>query len=312
MGDANLRKLVSCGEWYAITAAFLWGINYPIVKLILRSFPEGKFMLIRFIVSVILLVGYLQFKGEGLGISRRHYGRVLLLGVLGVGLYNILWTCGIQRTTAANAALLISTSPIFAAVYAASTKQEKINLSTWVGTMLAFGGIYLIISQTPGAEFNFSSMEFTGSILVLTGSFLFALYAVIAKPMLDYYSPAKLVTLAMMGGLPVITLYGLYQDAAITVWQDIDLLAWFGLSYIIIFGTIVAFAFWYIGIQRTSPVRATVFHFIVPVTSMVFGALLLGDPVTMGQIAGAVLVFLGLIVVKLKFLQDATKCDNNC
>lgn len=307
-----MRKIVSCGEWYAITAAFLWGINYPIVKLILRSFPEGKFMLIRFVVSFVLLVGYLQFKGEGLGISRSHYGRVLLLGVLGVGLYNILWTCGIHRTTAANAALLISTSPIFAAIYAARTKQEKINLRTWVGTILAFGGIYLIVSQTPGAEFNFSSTEFTGSILVLTGSFLFALYAIIAKPMLDYYSPVKLVTLAMMGGLPIITLYGLYQDA-VAVWQDIDLLTWFGLSYVIIFGTIVAFAFWYIGIQRTSPVRATVFHFIVPVTSMVFGALLLGDPVTTGQIVGALLVFSGLIVVKLKSLQqDATKYDNNC
>lgn len=306
-----MRKFVSSGEWYAITAAFLWGINYPIVKLILRTLPEGKFMLIRFAVSIVLLIGYLQFKDEGLRISRIHYGRVLLLGVLGVGLYNIIWTCGIHRTTVANAALLISTSPIFAAIYAVSTKQEKINLRTWIGTILSFGGIYLIVSQTPGAEFNFSSTEFNGSILVLIGSFLFALYAIIAKPMLDYYSPVKLVTLAMLGGLPVITLYGLYQDAVV-VWQDIDLLTWFGLSYIIIFGTIVAFAFWYIGIQRTNPVRATVFHFIVPVTSMVFGALLLGDPVTAGQIVGAVLVFSGLIVVKLKSLQDATKCDNNC
>lgn len=290
----------SSGELYAIIAAFLWGINYPVVKLVLRSFPEGEFMLIRFVVSVVLLAGFLLLNGEGLSVSKSHYGRVLLLGVFGVGLYNILWTCGIHRTTAANAALLISTSPIFTALYMAGTNQEKVQPMTWPGTAMAFGGIYLIISHTPGAEFSLSSAVFIGNIMVLTGSFLFALYAIIAKPLLDYYSPVKLVTLAMVGGLPVIAVYGLYQDAG-AVWGYIDVLTWMELGYVIIMGTIVAFAFWYIGIQRTSPARATVFHFIVPVTGMFFGALLVGEPVTSGQIAGAILVFAGLIVVKVSY-----------
>lgn len=294
---------------YAITAALLWGINYPIVKLILQSIPEGEFMLIRFIASIVLLVCYLRFSGESLGVSGNHYGRVLLLGLLGVGFYNILWTCGIHKTTSANAALLISTSPIFTAIYSIGTKQEKVNLGTWAGIALAFGGIYQIISRTPGTEFSFSSVVFTGNSLVLTSSLLFALYAIVAKPLLDYYSPVKLVTLAMIGGLPVIAVYGLQQDA-VTIWRDVDLWTWLGLCYIIIFGTIISFAFWYIGIKRTSPVRSTVFHFIVPVTSMVFGALLLGEPVTSGQIVGAILVFWGLIVVKspAKIVKNIDNC----
>ena len=207
-----MNKPFLSGDGFAITAALIWGINYPLVKLVLQSISEDEFMLIRFIASTTLLVSYLLISDEGIGISKNHYRRILMLGLLGVGLYNILWTCGIYRTTSANASLLISTSPIFTGIYAIAIKQEKVSRKTWTGTLLAFWGIYLIISNTPGTEFSLHSHVFVGNLLVLCGSLLFALYAIIAKPLLEYYSPIKLTAMAMLCGLPIIILYTIYQN----------------------------------------------------------------------------------------------------
>ncbi len=116
-------------------------------------------------------------------IAKEHLRRLVFLGLLGVGVYNIIWTVGIHRTTAANAAILISASPIFTGIYSMFSGREKIGFSKWAGTILAFSGIFLIIYWTPGSEFSLDSSLFTGNILVLAGSILFSLYAILAKPL---------------------------------------------------------------------------------------------------------------------------------
>lgn len=292
-----MSKLAWSEDGFAIIAALIWGFNYPLVKLVLQSISESQFLLIRFTVSTLLLVSYLLISGEGIGIKKIHYIRVVSLGLLGVGFYNILWTWGIHLTTAANAALLISTSPLFTEIYSVATKQEKVSLQIWIGSMMAFGGIFLIISQTPGSAFSSSSSVFAGNMLVLSSSLLFSFYAIVSKPLLDHYPPIKLTTLAMLYGMPIILFYNLYEDPGMTL-SVISSQTWLAMCFIIVLGTITAYVFWYKGIKKTGPVKTTIFHYIVPVTSMILGSIFLGEPITPGQLLGAILVFLGLIVVK--------------
>ena len=163
---------------------------------------------------------------------------------------------------------------------------------------MAFLGIYLIIRWTPGAQFNFGSNAFIGNLIVLAASLLFALYTIMAKPLLNYYSPNKLTAYAMYSGLLVLIPYGFLDDRTLnktTFSPEI----WLGFGYIIVVGTIAAYVFWYKGIKQTSPLKAILFYYFCPVVSMALGPFFLGEKVTSGQIGGALLVLLGLIVVKL-------------
>jgi drug/metabolite transporter (DMT)-like permease len=162
-------------------------------------------------------------------------------------------------------------------------------------TLTAFAGICTIVSFTPGAQFSISSDVFVGNMLMLAGALLFSLYALLAKPLLCYYSPAKLTTLAMLCGLPVILAYALLQEADLSASYPAPI--WGGLFYIIVMGTIVAFIFWYKGVQCSSPFQTVVFHFIVPVMSMLMGALFLDEALNSAMLLGAVLVFAGLLVL---------------
>lgn len=281
---------------FAIIAAFLWGINYPLVKFLLSYVPETDFLILRFSAASILFAGYLLLSGNNFYVAKEHLIRLLFLGLLGVGVYNIIWTVGIHRTTAANAAILISASPIFTGIYSMFSGREKIVSSRWAGTILAFSGIFLIIYWTPGSEFSLNSSLFTGNILVLGGSILFSLYAILAKPLLQYYSPSKLTCLAMLLGLPVILLYALSRphSSSFLYPAAINL----GLAYSVIFGTVVAFIFWYKGLACSTPFKTVIFHYIVPVVSMSTAAIFLEESFNLGRILGGILVFAGLLVVR--------------
>lgn len=289
----NLKPSSAKGEMFAIFAAVLWGINYVVVKSVLKSVPESQFLFIRFGLSVVLFLGILIFSGESLKIQKQHYLPVLILGVFGVGVYNILWTFGIHRTTSSNAALLISTSPIFTGIYTTIRKEEPVSFQRWAGTFLAFLGIFLII----GARFSFNSDAFTGNLIILASALLFALYAIIAKPLLNVYSPSKLTAYAISGGLLVLIPYCLSDNRTLKM-ADINLQTWLSLIYIIIAGTIIAYIFWYKGIKQASPVRIILFHYLCPVISMALGPFLLGEKITLSQVIGATIVFSGLIMVK--------------
>lgn len=280
---------------FAITAALLWGINYPLVKAVLHTVPESTFLAIRFSLASVLFLAYLLLSGESLRVRREHFAPILLLGLLGVGLYNIVWTYGIHKTTSANAALLISASPIFTGIYSLMIGAEKMRPKKWLGTLTAFAGICVIVSWTPGARFSLASELFIGNALMVVGALLFSFYAVLAKPLLQYYSAAKLTTLAMLAGTPVILAYATVQGVNMAVSYSVAI--WTGLIYIVVLGTIVAFIFWYKGVKQTSPFQTVVFHFIVPVMSMIMGALFLGEAVNGEMLLGAILVFIGLATV---------------
>jgi drug/metabolite transporter (DMT)-like permease len=287
------------GEVFAITAAILWGVNYQVVKTLLRTVPEGHFLVIRFVLAIVLLALLLLTAGENLKTDMRDLPRILILGLLGVGVYNILWTYGVHLTTASDAALLISTSPVFAGIYGVIGREEILNRKKWAGIILSFLGIFAINCWTPGSHFSLESQVFTGNLLILLGALLFALYAVLAKPLLQRYSPQKLTALAMAWGLPILIPFGLLQRPVLTL-TAITPMDWLAFFYVVVLGTVIAFVLWYKGIKETTPVKTVVFLYLTPVVSMISGLLWFGERMSAGQIAGAVLVLLGLIVFKVE------------
>lgn len=293
------------GELFAIVAAILWGLNYQVVKMILRSVPEGQFLVIRFVSTVIILAVLLSVMGEGFAAGREDRLRIMALGLLGVGVYNIFWTYGVHRTTASNAALLISTSPIFVGLYGAIVGDERLGRQQWAGIILSFLGIFVITYSTPGSRFSLGSETFDGNLLVLLGAILFALYAIIAKPILQRCTPMKLTTLAMAWGLPLLVPFGLLQSQGRTL-AGITPATWLDFGYVVLLGTVVAFACWYQGIKETTPVKTVLFLYLTPVVSMISGVIWFGEGVAMGQIAGAALVLLGLLAFKIEPVKKST------
>jgi drug/metabolite transporter (DMT)-like permease len=285
------------GEFFAITAAVLWGLNYPFIKMVLGYMPVGQFIFLRYLLVVGMFFIYLKIAGYDFQIKREHVRPIFFLGFIGIGLYNIIWTAGIAQIAASDSALLMSTSPILTGIFTMLTGSEQMNCRKWAGTFLAFGGIYAIISCAPGFQFRFDSSVLIGDILTLASALLFAFYTIGAKPLLEHYPPVIVTSLAMTAGLPLLFIAALWEGWFFTL-PNMPLAGWSQFLYVALVGTNFAFVFWYQGVKYTTPFQTIIFHFIVPIGSMFFGALLLGETVNGGRILGAILVFAGLLLVK--------------
>jgi drug/metabolite transporter (DMT)-like permease len=293
-GDGGRIGVLLHREVFALSAALLWGVNYPMVKLVLRDLPEGQFLTIRFVLTAVLLGLHLLRSGEGFRVGRDERGRVLLLGLLGVGAYNVAWTCGIHRTTAGDAALLIAASPIFAGLLGAGSRGERLSVSGWLGTGLGLLGVYaLFLGKGPAG----GSRTLIGNGLVLAGSVLFALYAVLAKPLLVQHSPMKLTALAMIGGLPVLIPFGLWE-CPLPAWRPLGAETALRMGYVILLGTVAAYVLWYRGVERVGAVGTVIALYAVPLVSLLAGVPLLGEAIRPTQAIGGALVLAGLILAK--------------
>jgi drug/metabolite transporter (DMT)-like permease len=128
----------------AVLAGILRGVNYPVTKWVLQSIPEGQFLVLRFGAAACIFALLLVLREQKT--SRPEIRSPLVLGLLGVGVDNILFTMGIHRTSASAAALIISTSPLITGVWCTLTGREAFTKRRCTGTLIAFAGVILVLA----------------------------------------------------------------------------------------------------------------------------------------------------------------------
>ena len=278
----------------ALVAAFLWGINYPVCKGVLGDIPEGQFLVIRYVGATALLLPWILRGHRKLGDLPGGYRRLALLGLLGVGVYNLLWTWGIHRTSAASAALILATSPLWGALGAWAARTDRLTARHGAGLLLGLAGLACIGAGArriaPGA--------LEGDLILLAGSGLFAYYSVGAKPLMARLSPLETLASSLAWGLPVLLPLGLGLCPP-GAWVLPSSLTATGLAYVVLGGTVGAYALWYRGIHGAGPVRTVTLLYLVPVLTLVAEPALLGTPPGPWELAGALAVLGALLLPRV-------------
>lgn len=143
------RQTNLVGVGLALAAAVMWATSSTIVKVGLTSIDAVAANAIRLPVAAAVLLVMVS-RGAPQPPLWRLRGRTLAVviatGLLGSGLSGFLWMYGVQEIGAARAAILSSTSPIFAAPLSALFLKERLTPRILAGTLLSVAGIALILS----------------------------------------------------------------------------------------------------------------------------------------------------------------------
>src|SRR5471030_1641190 len=127
---------ISSTDLLLLCMALIWGFNFIVVKFATGLFAPLAFNSARIAVAVAIL--WVIVLGRGLrSIPRRDVLSMLALGMLGNGLYQILWVEGIARTRASDAALLIAASPAFIEIIGRLRGHERTGLRGIAGILLS-------------------------------------------------------------------------------------------------------------------------------------------------------------------------------
>jgi drug/metabolite transporter (DMT)-like permease len=289
------RRASPLVEASLLLTVFFFGTNFTAVKLVVESVPPILFAATRFTLAGLLLLPLALLSGPEGRLSRRDFLPMLGLGLVGVTLTQSVFTVGVGLTTAANTALVYSTAPVWGMVLGFALGWEHPRASGVLGIGLCLVGVGAIVY----GSLDFAGTSLAGDALILAAAVCWGSYTVLTLSFLGRYSALAVAAYAMaFGGVAAFPLAAL--DPSSLDLAALDGLTWAAAVYSALCSSAFGFAAWGWGVSHVGANRVLVYQYLVTVTGVSTGILLLGEGFVVGQLVGTVVILAGVYLVRSK------------
>jgi drug/metabolite transporter (DMT)-like permease len=278
----------------------VWAANFIVVKDAITTLPPVAFTFLRYGLASIALLCILRWSEGSVRLPRPDTVRILILGGFGFGLYQILWTTGLQSIPAGDSALIIASTPVLVAVLAVVSGADTLTPLKFVGATLSFLGVVVVIAAGIGISLTGSG---AGNALTLAAAFCWASYTAFAAPVLRRHSPLVLTTWATIGGTLVLVPLGMAQLLAPGALDDVWAGRFVPVTLAIVYSGVLAAALANIivfnGVRLLGPTRVITLQSFVPAMAVVLAYVFLGEPIRPAQIVGGGIIVLGVALTRI-------------
>ena len=274
--------------------AVIWGVNFSLIKYATYSIPPLAFTGLRVGLAASLLLTIAAIRRRKWP-TRRDVIALILLGVIGNGIYQILFVEGLSRTSVGNAALIIAAAPAFIAVVSRIRGIERVRRRTLGGVALSVCGVALVVFGSARADH--SNATLFGTLLVFIGVLCWTMFTVLLQPLATRVDPIQLSALTMTGGAIPLA-FATPRALAAMNWAAVGPAAWGSLLYASVISMVIAYLFWYRGLRIIGPTRTAVYGNLQPVIAIGVAWLFLGEMPTIWQGVGTATILGGLFLTR--------------
>lgn len=269
----------------------LFGANAVAIKVSLTGLGPFTCAALRFAMAAVVVAVWARATGRHLTIKAGHSGQLWIISA-GFTLQLALFYLGLSRTDAARATLVANLQPFFILFLAHKfIPGDRITPRKMGGILLGFSGVCLVFMENSGL----ASMPRTGDTIVLATAFVWACNAVYVKRVIDHFSAFQLVLFPMLFSVPVFAVLGLFVDRPMI--GHISPTVTGAMLYQGLVTASFGFVAWNHLLGKYGAVALHSFIFIMPISGVVLGNLILGEPIT-GKLTGAMgLIATGIVVV---------------
>jgi drug/metabolite transporter (DMT)-like permease len=288
------RPGVTVTDLLLLLMALIWGVNIAVVKYGTLHLAPLAYNGVRVSIAALSLLGIAAAMGKPWP-RRRDVLVLMALGMLGNGLYQLLFIEGIAHTRAGNAALVLAATPAFVALIGWMRGVERIGRRGMVGIAISVIGIGLVVSGQ--APMGAGRSTVFGDLLVLGGTVCWAAFTVLLKPYTARVDAVQVSGLTMAGGsIPLVMI----STPAIraTHWGAVEPMVWGAIVFSGIGALVIAYLCWYRGVRVLGPTRTSMYGNLQPVVALIFAWALLHEVPTLMQGLGAFSIITGLLLTR--------------
>lgn len=274
-----------------LLTAVLFSANYIISKLAMREIEPFAFAWLR-VLGAWLLLSLMLVGQTDPPLTRRQLRLCALYSILGVVVNQLMFLGGLARTSAHEAALLITTIPVFVLAAAATLRYERVTAWKVGGIGLALAGALIIVLQS-GRTHTAGSL--TGNAMIIVNCLSYALYLVLSRHLFAEVRAVRALR-SMFGFGMLFILPFSAAPLASTDWSSVRPVSWVWLAAVIAGPTVGAYALngWALGRAQSSTVA--IYTYLQPVMATVMAAAVLGERVGAVVAAGGALIVAGVAV----------------
>ena len=280
--------------WFIlILLGAIWGASYMFIKIGGAEIPPFTFVEGRTLIAAIALFIALRLRGESLPRTRRAW-----LPLIGMGVFNgvipyTLITWGEIYISSGLAAILTAAMPLFTILLAHFwTHDERLTTTKLLGVIVGFIGVVVLFLD----EFSRGmQMQFWGQCAVVGAALSYAIATLIARKFLGGVShvvaSAGQLASAALWMLPL----SLAFDHPFTLRPSLAAIG--SLAILALLGTAFAYVLYYWLVEHTGATRTALVTYLIPITGVLWGGLLLNESLKWDAVVGLVLIIAGIGLV---------------
>lgn len=277
----NKRRLIP------LFAAFvLWGSQYVISKIALRTVPPVTLLALRYLVSVPALFIVLRLRHALTPVKKSDWPVLFAIGFTGYFASFCLQMLGINRLTGSVSSLLGAMNPIFIPILAAFFLHERITPAKIACVALSMAGVVVIV----GVD---GTVDASGALLMLASVFLWSTASIIIRRVSGRYDPMQIALIAILCALPLTGGWSLIELQSAPC--SFTLESVLAVLYMGVLGTAVTHSLWNYSLRVMDASFCSMFYPMQPLVSSILGVLFLHEAVTPGFVIGALMICCGIV-----------------
>lgn len=281
-------------DWAILLAlSVLWGGSFFFLAIALRELPPITTMLLRVSLGAVPLLLFQLLRREALPTSLGIWGMFVLLGLLNNALPFALYAFAQLRIESGLASILNATTPLWGVLVAHFlTRDERATPGKIAGVLLGFGGVAAMIGA--GARLGGEAL----AILMCLGATLsYAFAAVYARRFRPLGIPPLTVATGQLIGASLLLLpLSLVLERPWTIAPP-SAVTWAAIAGFALICTSFAYWLYFRLLASAGATNALLVTFLIPVTAILLGALVLGEKLEPRHYAGMALIALGLAAI---------------
>lgn len=279
-----------------VLVSVIFGLGIVAVKQLLHFMDPRALALLRALFALVVFLLWALPSWPSRPLPGRHWARLVLSGLLGIGLNQLLFVLGLDRTTASHSVVIVSAVPVMTLMLAIAAGQERFSGAKTAGFLLALSGIgYLMEIE----RLDWGRRAFVGDLFTVGNSLAYALFLVIARPLSRSYSVSWAMAMFYLVGSALLIPFGIGPLLEVR-WSAFSATAWISLIFVLVFWSVGAhgLATWLLRYTDSSRVAEGVY--LQPLIGVSAGHLWLGEPLSPRLFAATAVVLGGVFVSRLR------------
>jgi drug/metabolite transporter (DMT)-like permease len=266
------------------------------MKIILSTMAPAAVVFGRCLFGMVTLFVIFLFSKEKIQFKNRPWGKLVLVALANNALPWLLICSSETIITSGLASIINATTPIWTLMIGFFFFSSSLKKNQWIGILIGFLGIFILSDIKPGDFFTGNTL---GIILMTGATFCYGLGAQMSKKYLSQLSviETSFFTLTISTIVSFIVMIGFAPQSIPAFFHVNILLPFIGLGA---FGSGIAYLLFYFLVKKGSPEFASLVTYLVPVSALVWGAILLKEAIHLEMLIGLFVIFFGVYISSRK------------
>lgn len=284
---------IDAQDWWLLAGlSVLWGGSFFFNGAALRELPPLTLVLLRVALGAAMLLPLLRMQGIGLPKGMTGWTPFVAIGLLNNVIPFSLIVIGQTFVPSGLASILNATTPLFTVTVMAAAGEEALQMRRIAGVALGLLGVIVLrgwgIETRPG--------QGLGILLCLGGALSYGFAALAARRLLKDSPPLGTATFQLMASTVMMAVVAGVMEQPWRLPMP-GLTTWFAVLGLAGLSTALAYIVFFQIIRRSGATNVMLVTLLIPVTAILLGWLLLGEPISAREIAGAIVIGSALLVI---------------